>query len=220
MSFEFVGSWPYWGPAGLMSFMALMALIVKAPWRQLIDRSERQHLLLLSIFVLGVFWLLEVKIVGAVSIHPLLMMSLVMVFGLEIGIVAGSLALLLTTFLQGRDLISLVMPWAFNVVLAGFSAHWVLKIITRLPTSNLFIYMLGGGFFGAMITVQVMAASQWLYIAILGPEPLLVIASDYYYLSLLMMFPEGFINGAIITMMTVFKPGLVRSFDDQRYLDG
>lgn len=219
MSFEFVGNWQFWGPAGLASFVALFALIAKAPWRQLIHRSERLQVFFLSIFALGVFGLLEVKIAGTLSIRPLLMMSLVMVFGLEIGVIAGSLALLLTAFLQGRELMSLVTPWAFNVVLAGFSAHWLLRAIAGLPSSNLFIYMLGGGFFGAMVTVQVVTVSQWLYIAAFGPAPLLVIASDYYYLSLLMMFPEGFINGAIVTMMTVFKPSLVRSFDDQRYLD-
>ncbi|MGH1371804.1 MAG: energy-coupling factor ABC transporter permease [Cellvibrionaceae bacterium] len=219
MDYGFVGSWHFWGGAAFASLVATAVMLCRAPWRQLLLNSERQHALFLAVLALSIFWQLEVKIIGAVSLHPLLLMSLVMIFGVEFALIAGSLALLLWGLLQGRELITLVIPWAFNVVLAGFAAHWVLLLIERLPSRNLFVYMLGGGFFGAMFTVQVATLGQWLYIALVGPAPLLVIASDYYYLSLLMMFPEGFINGAIMTMMTVFKPHLVRSFDDHRYLD-
>lgn len=34
----------------------------------------------------------------------------------------------------------------------------------------------------------------------------------------LMMFPEGFLNGMIVTTLTVFYPGLVKTFDDSYYL--
>ncbi len=219
MSFDFVGDWHYWGVAALFSLVSTVVMIYRAPWRQLSTTPARQHALFIAIIALSLFWMLEVKVVGAVSLHPLLMMSLVMIFGVELGVVAGSTALLLAGLLQGAQLSALIVPWAFNVVLAGVIAQWVLLLIYRLPSKNLFVYMLGAGLFGAMLTLQGATLVHWLYIVVLGPAPLLVIASDYYYLSLLMMFPEGFINGAIMTMMTVFKPHLVRSFDDHRYLD-
>ncbi len=220
MTFDFVGDWHYWGPAAVASLVVMLVMLLRAPWRQLASQTERQHSLFMAIIGLSLFWLLEVNVIGAVSLHPLVIMSLVMIFGLELGLLAGTLALLLSGLLQGRELLALMLPWAFNVVLASFAAQWVLRLVARLPSRNLFVYMLGAGFLGAMFTVQVAAFGQWLYIALFGPPPLLVIASDYYYLSLLMMFPEGFINGAIMTMMTVFKPHLVKSFDDHRYLDG
>ena len=34
----------------------------------------------------------------------------------------------------------------------------------------------------------------------------------------LLLFPEGFINGMIVTTLTVFYPGLVKTFDDGFYL--
>ena len=83
---------------------------------------------------------------------------------------------------------------------------------------NLFVFMLGGGFLGGMLTVQGMALSGLLYVGLFGPDPLWVIAWDNYYLSWLLMFPEGFMNGAFITVLAVMKPDLVKTYDDGAYL--
>jgi len=34
------------------------------------------------------------------------------------------------------------------------------------------------------------------------------------------MLSEGFINGAIMTLLTILRPEWVRSFDDRDYIDG
>jgi len=36
----------------------------------------------------------------------------------------------------------------------------------------------------------------------------------------LLLFPEGFINGMVITALTVFYPDLVKTFDDEHYFSG
>ncbi len=35
---------------------------------------------------------------------------------------------------------------------------------------------------------------------------------------MLILFPEGFINGAVVSALAVFAPELLRSYDDERYL--
>lgn len=37
-------------------------------------------------------------------------------------------------------------------------------------------------------------------------------------LVMLLTFPEGFLNGALISALTVFYPDIVRTYDDVRYL--
>jgi uncharacterized membrane protein len=41
---------------------------------------------------------------------------------------------------------------------------------------------------------------------------------DNWPLVSLVLFPEGFINGMIITTLTVFYPQVVKTFDDKHYL--
>lgn len=219
MSFDFIGGWSYWGPAAVFAIAVLAVAIARAPWAQFWASSERLHAFAIGAIGLSLFWLLKVKVEGMLTLHPLLIMSAVVVFGWELGVILGAIALLLNGAFEGSSIQALIMPLAFNVIVPAIAAQMVLAFIARLSFRNLFVFMLGGGFFGAMATVQAMAATQWLYIAALGPEPLQVIASDHYYLSLLMMFPEGFINGALITLMTVLSPHLVKTYDDHRYLD-
>lgn len=39
-------------------------------------------------------------------------------------------------------------------------------------------------------------------------------------LSAMVLLPEGFMNGAIMTLLIALKPEWVRSFDDHDYIDG
>ena len=44
-------------------------------------------------------------------------------------------------------------------------------------------------------------------------------AFDNWPLIFLMLFPEGFINGMLVTALTVFYPDVVKTFDDDYYLN-
>ncbi len=220
MQFFYEGTWQFWAPAACGVLLALSVATWLAPWKMLISSGVRQHVFGLSIIVLAVFWQLKVEVRDLFILHPLLMMWVVIVFGGSLGLWVGSLAFLLTYALAGDLKIALAVPLLFSVVVPVCVATIILKIIERISWRNVFVFMLGGGFIGAMITVQAMAFLQWLYIGAFGPAPLWVIASDNYYLTLLMMFPEGFINGALVTVLTIFTPDLVKTYDDRHYLDG
>ena len=43
---------------------------------------------------------------------------------------------------------------------------------------------------------------------------------EYLWYFLLLLFPEAFITGTLITLFVVFRPHWVISFDDRRYLHG
>ncbi|MFZ0488316.1 MAG: energy-coupling factor ABC transporter permease, partial [Arenicellales bacterium] len=45
-------------------------------------------------------------------------------------------------------------------------------------------------------------------------------ANGYFIMLIITMFPEAFINGAVMTMLVVFRPHWVGSFRDQHYLQG
>lgn len=219
MNFEFIGTWQYWGVAAVVSLVALLLVLFRKPWRFLVGHSARQHGVVVAALALALFWLLRVNIEGLLQLHPLLIMSIVMVFGVELAILIGTLSLIVIMVVEGAGLAAMIMPHTFTVVIPALTAHLVLELIRRSPSRNLFVYMLGGGFFGSMLTVQTMALAQLGYIALFGPGPLWVIAIDHYYLCWLMMFPEGFINGAIVTTLTVLAPQWVKTYDDHRYLD-
>jgi uncharacterized membrane protein len=218
VQFFFSGGPGYWGPALAVDLLALLLAIWRAPWRLLRADLLRQHALAAAVLGLATFWLLKVHVQELFLLHPLLMMWVVMVFGPSLAIVIGIAAFALNASFVGLYYPGQFVSVLFTIVVPVCAAVMVLKVIERVQLRNLFVYLLGGGFIGAMVTILAMAGLQLLYIELLGPEPLMVIALDNYYLNLLMMFPEGFINGAIITLLTVFTPDLVKTYDDRHYL--
>ena len=78
--------------------------------------------------------------------------------------------------------------------------------------------MLGAGFGGGLLSVLLVAVTALPVLWLIGQHGWVGQALANWPLILLMMFPEGFINGMIVTTLTVFYPDLVKTFDDGFYL--
>lgn len=90
-------------------------------------------------------------------------------------------------------------------------------LIARSRIQNLFLYTLGGGFIGGMLS--------WIGSAIFAVLLLWVSQAAFMpdvwenaWMFFLLTFPEGFCNGAIVSCMAVLSPHLVKTYDDDFYL--
>ena len=95
-----------------------------------------------------------------------------------------------------------------------------LRAIERWLPSHFFVYIFGNAFFGAalaMVSTGVMAS---LLLAGADAYPLEYLRTDYLPWFLLMSWAEAFITGAAITVLVVYRPNWVSTFDDRRYLIG
>ena len=87
-----------------------------------------------------------------------------------------------------------------------------------LPAATFFVALRATAFFGAAATVMAtgLLASVLLWLAAVYPAPILL--DDYLPYYFLLGFAEAWLNGALITLMVVYAPHWVGSFDDRRYL--
>ena len=208
-----------WLPC-LLSLSILSWAALTAPWRHLFFESVRQHLFFASCLVLGLFWSsLTVDVNQLYSVHPLVITAVVFVFGLRCSLVIGALALVVTHWVSLPSWESIGYHYLVNVVTPATLTVFILYIIDKLHIQNLFVYILGGGFFGSMLTVLsvgiVTLSTLWI-----SGSTLLFPVLDNVYLFAMLTFPEGFMNGAIITALTIVRPDLVKTYDDKFYLDG
>ena len=88
----------------------------------------------------------------------------------------------------------------------------------RLRSNNLFLYLLGVGFGGGILAMLMMVAMVLPLLWLIGQQAWVELALDSWPMVLLVLFPEGFINGMAVTTLTVFYPQLVKTFDDEFYL--
>ncbi len=200
----------------LVSIAALLALW-NAPLRALSAASERQHLWFASTLSLALVWTWGPEVMPGVHVHLLLLMVYTAVFGWSLSVLGGLLAGVALWIWRGWSADGLPLTLLFQVVVPATLSFGVLKGVLRLQTRNLFFYILGAGFFGAMAVRIVTAVLLGGYLAVLE-FPLadaLWEHSDVYWL---MIYAEGFLNGMLLTSLTVFKPDLVKTFDDEKYL--
>ena len=186
----------------------LLLALVRAPWRQLMARNERMNALGVAIVTLPLLWSMSPELPGGEKLHLLGMTTVTLLFGWQLALLVGVVASGVMWVVGNWELMALPLNLLLIVVVPVTVSAAVLEAANRLRRTNLFVYMLGVAFAGSMLAF---GASLWVASLLLGTE------LDHA-LVMLITFPEGFINGAVVSALTVFAPQLVRTYDDERYL--
>lgn len=159
-------------------------------------------------------------IVPTLPIHLLCLTTLTLMFGAPLAILAAAI---LTTAMCLAGVASW-QAWPVSFIALGVApvvvSSAMLYASRRYLPPNPFIYIFVGAFFGA-------AAAMLAAVAINGALQLGMAQVSFGelrdgYLSILplIMFPEAFVNGLVVTGLVVFKPNWIPSFDDSVYLNG
>jgi len=159
------------------------------------------------------------------NLHLLGATAFTLMFGRQlamIGLAFVLVAVTLNTALRAGDVWLGWQPFALNaLVLTVFPvlvAHAVLRLVERYLPPNIFVYFFGAAFFGAGITVVSTGMLTGLMLWLAGAYSADLLISDYLMFYVLLGFAESWLNGAAITLLVVYYPSWVGSFDDRRYL--
>ena len=185
-----------------------------ADWRALRRDSTRYHLLFGGILFSLVLWLLSVRVIEGVWLHFMGTTTLTLILGWRFAIIAGSAATVTYTLLIEQSLLAASPAWLLTVALPATVSRWLVHALRKLKSHNLFIYMLGAGFGGGMLSVLVSALAALPLFWLIGQHDWVTACLANWPFVTLLLFPEGFINGMVVTTLTVFYPGLVKTFDD------
>lgn len=204
--------------AGVVTVVCLLLALVNAPWSALLARSERQHIFFASTVFLPLFWMMNIKIQGVVDIHLLGITALALMLGWALCILVGVLSQLIYCFLSDASVYSLPVNTVFTVIVPATTTYCLLWFVSRWQFKNLFAYLLGVGFAGGVLSVLVVGLLLFLCILLSGEGPLAQWGANNFPFVLMLGFPEGFINGTVVTAVTVFYPELMKTFDEHHYL--
>ena len=197
----------HWVAAVVLAVLVLAAGL-RAPWRALLAQSERQHALFATLLLVPLLWALAMDLGGEVRLHLLAIPAVLLIFGWELAVLIGLFSgLALLAFGQWRPE-DLAFNSLLTTVIPVLVTQGLLTAADRLRRTNLFVYLLGVGFGGGFLSMTV---TLLLGGALLGWE------TDHAMV-LLLAFPEGFLDGAVVTALTVFYPRIMRTYDDVRYL--
>lgn len=205
----------------VLAHVALIATAVtfvrRAPWRKLGDGAF-SHLWLGACVSLLVLWSIRSPAIGGLEFHFLGATAVTLMFGP--GLAVGCLALVMV----GRLLMGQIDPAAFSMdvlllaVLPVALSHATLRLSQRLMPPNLFVYLFVAAFFGAGVAMLGSGGATVGLHALFGAPGEAMMAEEFLPYCLLLGFAEATLTGMIVTLLVVYRPGWVGTFDDARYL--
>jgi len=207
----------YWF-AHALYIMVLGAAIYAAPWRRLKD-SEQLHLWLGSCVALMLLWsFLKTGIRPGLNFHVLGATLVTLMFGPYLAVVGLSVVLLGVSFFGYSGWES----FSANALLMGALPVTVSYAIYRLADSKLpnhfFVYIFVNAFIGAAVAMAATGLATTGMFALSGVYSADYLTSNYLPYYLLMGWSEALLTGMLATLLVVFRPQWVATFDDARYI--
>lgn len=210
-------SW-YW-LAGFLYLIALFSALLTSPWQRF-KRPESIHIFMGSCVALLVLWHITTTTFPGLNYHYLGATLLVLMFGWQLAFVAFSLVFLGMTFGGNSDWQSLPL----NILLGGgvpiMISQVIFRLVDRYLPNHFMIYVFLNAFFGAAIALLCMILTASLILVLGDVYTYEYLQKEYFPFIPLMLFPEAFITGMLVSIIVAMTPGWMCTFDDERYLKG
>ena len=191
--------------------LVLLWAVVRLPWYKVQGDHEAQRIFAIFIAVMILMRGLGTQSVLGVNLHFLGASIATLMFGarfalLALACVSAAWAVLGRVWLGwGADFLANdALPVA---VTAGVS------VLMRYLPAHILIYVLGNGFFAAIMAMSVSIFVKALITHWLGGN-----AMPYLAAAIPLSFAEGFFTGGVMALVVTYRPQWCASFDDEVYL--
>ncbi|HEX8963789.1 MAG TPA: energy-coupling factor ABC transporter permease [Rhodocyclaceae bacterium] len=212
----FSSAWSYGAFVPLLAAWAWCART--APWKRLFD-STQLNVWLGGIVTLMLMWSMKAGATPGLNLHLLGATAFTLMFGRQLAILGLSVVMAAVTYNGGAGWDAYALNVLITAVFPCVFADALLRIVERYLPPNFFVYVFVATFFGAAMAAVSTGLVSSLVLWIAGVYPAELLFGEYFPYYILLGFAEAWLNGAAITMMVVYYPSWVGSFDDRRYLN-
>lgn len=205
----------------LVGYLLLTLWVLRmTPVTMLLQQRAFQHKFFGFTAAVLVLWVVRTGIYDGLDVHFLWLSALTLILGLRWSLLSGVL-INLGTVLAGYEpwymlgingLIATSLPIAVTYLAFSFCFH-------RMPR-NLFVYIFFCAFLPAALGIALHMSGLAAYFVLDGVYSWDTVQYNYLVLIPLMLFPEALLNGMTITILTVYFPNFVTTFQDKFYING
>jgi len=173
-----------------------------------------------SVVFLMLLWTLRTEVQDGLYWHVSGMVFMTLMWGWSLAVIGGALGLLGLTLAGLNDWAGFAPSLWLEVLLPAAITQTVLGLVRAYLPKHFFVFVFVNAFFcGGLVAVSLaLAAALMLFAG--GAYDWARLRDDFLVLIPLMIFPEAFINGGIVTVLIGLKPQWVWSFRDEEYIDG
>ncbi len=192
--------------------------LMSGDWRRLAEPPRLNLLLGATVAVLAL-WQIRTGIRPGLAFHLYGMAALTLMFGFWRATFAGALILLANAAFGRGSWTALGVDALLAAALPAAVSWGVFRLLDRRLPNHFFVYVLGNGFFGAALSVAAIGLATTALMTLAGAYSLDYLLTHYTpYATLLIGWAEAFSTGMAITVMAVYRPAWLETFDDAKYL--
>ena len=191
--------------------------MMSGDWRQLAE-PQRMNLFLGATVVALALWQIRTGVKPGLTFHLYGMAALTLMFGFWRATFAGVLILLANAAFGRGSWSALGIDALLTAALPAALSWGLFRLLDRRLPNHFFIYVLGNGFFGAALSVAMIGLATTALMALSGAYPLDYLLNHYTPYALLISWGEAFTTGMMVTVMVVYRPAWVETFDDVKYI--
>ena len=198
--------------------LVLLWACARAPWLEVLSDLRRQHVLFGTMLGLFLLWLVRRDFDSGLSFHFIGMTAVTLLLDWPLALIAGAIAQLGLVALGRLEWAGFGVNGCLLIALPVLIAEGCAKWVEHAQPRNLFVYIFGCGFFPAALTALVCLSAGLSLLWFDGLFAMPLWLSDFAGYIWLVMFPEAFINGMLVTALVVFYPDWLETFNRSRYL--
>lgn len=201
----------------LLAGTALLFALRRVNWRQLQANRKAQHMFFAISLGLVLFWQIRAGLSPGMGIRFMAMTALTLLMGWPLALLAGGLGLLGLCLFGVESWQGAGVVYCLTVLLPVALSFAVLYWVQRKLPHNPFIYLFVCAFFNGALCMFAVASATALMLGLSGVYSWELVYEQYYQYLPLMLFPEAFVNGALISTVFGTVPHWLSSFDQDSY---
>lgn len=188
-----------------------------APWRRMLDGHQLNALAGAAV-ILTLLWSLNAGVYPGLNLHILGAMATTLIFGPQLALVVLALALTGVTLNGSIEWSAIPINFLAMGIVPVVLGSLYFRLVERWLPKHFFVYIFINAFIGAAVIVLVQGVIASLMLFSAGAYSADKLLSEYLPFFLLLGFAEAWLSGMALTLMVIYRPEWVASFDDHHYL--
>ena len=204
----------------LLSLGVIVWCLCLRPWRPLLEDTALQHRWMAATLAVMLMWQLRAQAVDWLTLHLVFTVLMTLVFKMPLALISNVMINVAKVAIGRNDWSLMGANMLVTGIVPATVTGFVWRIVDRRLPDNLMVFLFACGFFGTALATLGGGLSTVALIIVAGTDPEAVyLAQEYARFLPLLMPSEAFITGMLLSILLVYHPSWVATFNDHRYID-
>lgn len=204
----------------LLSLSVMVWALWRRPWQVLLEDTALQHRWLGATLAVVLMWQLRAQAVDWLTLHLVFTVLMTLVFKAPLALISNVLINVAMVVIGRNEWMLLGANVLVTGVVPAAVIGTVWRLVDRRLPDNLMVFLFACGFFGAALATLGGGLAAVMLIIVAGTDPdAIYLAQEYARFLPLLMPSEAFITGMLLSILLVYHPNWVATFNDHRYID-